>query len=374
MAQCVEVWESDPEAYSYHPVGYMQISCEAMREEVGTVFEQQRAIGYESGFIEGEAACDAYMRALLPDWRARGITSVLHEEKGGLRQQHGVDPRPGAQGRGRGRRHPDGLPGHGLRLRGRCRLERRDRPRRDRRRSGGDRRGPVDRPALDHARPAPEIAVKDRDGRLRENVDMWRYWCLEEGTLGVDPGLQKTRDGAHAARHPHRHRRAARLRCRRLADHRRDVGHLLQARFRLRRHPGGAMPYVVDTPVDEVAVDPYGPASPDFVVGDDFAHMWCSALAFCQERFCGQIGRWKREPSGGLGCFTPDSFPRVRHLLRERLCHRRFQSRLQDDRCGQAGRRRTSGRPGSALLAPFDFRRYAEGRPHPVSHSPFPWS
>ena len=69
------------------------------------------------------------------------------------------------------------------------------------------------------------------------------------------------------------------------------------------------MPYVVDTPVDEVAVDPYGPDSPDFVVGDDFAHMWCSALAFCQERFCGQIGRWKREPSGGLGCFTPDSFP-----------------------------------------------------------------
>ena len=31
MAQCVEVWESDPEAFSYHPVGYMQISPESMR-------------------------------------------------------------------------------------------------------------------------------------------------------------------------------------------------------------------------------------------------------------------------------------------------------------------------------------------------------
>src|SRR3546814_11700287 len=38
---------------------------------------------------------------------------------------------------------------------------------------------------------------------------------------------------------------------------------------------GGAMPYKIQTPVDEVAVDPYGPDSPDFIVGDDFAHMWC---------------------------------------------------------------------------------------------------
>ena len=26
MAHSVKVWESDPQAYSYHPVGYMQIS------------------------------------------------------------------------------------------------------------------------------------------------------------------------------------------------------------------------------------------------------------------------------------------------------------------------------------------------------------
>src|SRR4051812_18173787 len=28
MAHSVSVWESDPEAFSYHPVGYMQISPE----------------------------------------------------------------------------------------------------------------------------------------------------------------------------------------------------------------------------------------------------------------------------------------------------------------------------------------------------------
>jgi hypothetical protein len=28
----------------------------------------------------------------------------------------------------------------------------------------------------------------------------------------------------------------------------------------------------------------------------------------------------------------------------------------------------------SRLLEPFRFSRYAEGKLHPVSHSPFPWS
>jgi methylglutamate dehydrogenase subunit A len=54
MAQCVEVWESDPKAYSYHPVGYMQISPEPMREQVATIYDQQKAIGYESVFVEGQ--------------------------------------------------------------------------------------------------------------------------------------------------------------------------------------------------------------------------------------------------------------------------------------------------------------------------------
>ena len=47
MAHSVKVWESDPEAYSYHPVGYMQISPEVMREDVSTIAEQQKDIGYE---------------------------------------------------------------------------------------------------------------------------------------------------------------------------------------------------------------------------------------------------------------------------------------------------------------------------------------
>src|SRR4030042_966532 len=83
MAHSVDVWESDPKAYAYHPVGYMQISPECMHEDVASIYEQQKAIGYESVFIEGATDCQDYMTGLFDDWQAKGITSVLHEKRGG---------------------------------------------------------------------------------------------------------------------------------------------------------------------------------------------------------------------------------------------------------------------------------------------------
>ena len=43
MAHSVNIWESDPEAYSYHPVGYMQISSESMHQDVASIYQQQQA-------------------------------------------------------------------------------------------------------------------------------------------------------------------------------------------------------------------------------------------------------------------------------------------------------------------------------------------
>src|SRR5262250_1584925 len=83
MAHSVSVWESDPKAFSYHPVGYMQISPEVMHQQVASIAQQQKEIGYESVFIEGEKDSTAYMKGLFNDWQAKGITSVLHEKKGG---------------------------------------------------------------------------------------------------------------------------------------------------------------------------------------------------------------------------------------------------------------------------------------------------
>ena len=77
------MWESDPEAFHYHPVGYMQIAPEVMHADVAQIYEQQQAIGYPSELIEGEEDCRLYMQGLFDDWQAKNITAVLHEKKGG---------------------------------------------------------------------------------------------------------------------------------------------------------------------------------------------------------------------------------------------------------------------------------------------------
>ena len=83
MAHSVDVWESDPSTFHYHPVGYMQISPKVMEEDVATIHEEQKDIGYESTFVLGEKESSNYMKTIFDDWQAQGITSVLHEKKGG---------------------------------------------------------------------------------------------------------------------------------------------------------------------------------------------------------------------------------------------------------------------------------------------------
>jgi len=81
----------------------------------------------------------------------------------------------------------------------------------------------------------------------------------------------------------------------------------------------------------------------------------------------------RKEPSGGPGCFTPDSFP-VFDTFRENVyitadSNHGFKvigvGRLvADEVMGEK----------QALLEPFRFSRYAEGRLHPTSSRPLPWS
>jgi glycine/D-amino acid oxidase-like deaminating enzyme len=375
MAQCVEVWESDPAAFSYHPVGYMQISPEAMRENVSAIFEQQRAIGYDSSFVEGAAATTAYMTELFADWQARGVTSVLHEKKGGYANNAAAVYGLAKKAEDLGVRILTGVEVTGFRsahstaaiaavetAKGVIACD-----------QVVVAVGPWINALWNLLELPKAVSIKGRDGALHADIPMWRYWALEEGTLGVDPNLQKTNDG----------RVAPVIHVDTEAPLHSDVdGSLITAEmwgiyykpdFNFGGVQGGAMPQKVEAPADQVAVDPYGPASPDFVVDDNFAHMWCSALAFCQKRFEGQIGKYRKQPSGGLGCFTPDSFP-VFDRFRDNV------TVIADSNHGYkmigvgklAAQELLGGR--SALLEPFRFSRYAKGRLHPVSNSPFPWS
>ncbi len=84
MQACVEVWESDPVAYAYNPVGYVALGPEVQEADLAATFERQERIGYRSTFLTGEAEVDRHMTELFPDWRAQGVTACLHEFQGGF--------------------------------------------------------------------------------------------------------------------------------------------------------------------------------------------------------------------------------------------------------------------------------------------------
>src|ERR1700759_5336209 len=118
MAHNVAVWESDPAAFSYHPVGFLQAAPEAMHADVVQIYTQQQAIGYDSVLVEGEEACRAYMLGLFPDWQAPGITTVLHEKQGGYANNRSSLDGLAAKARALGVRIQPGTRVTGLRLSG----------------------------------------------------------------------------------------------------------------------------------------------------------------------------------------------------------------------------------------------------------------
>jgi methylglutamate dehydrogenase subunit A len=84
MQACVEVWESDPDAYAYNAVGYIALGPSVQEPDLAETFERQERIGYRSTFISGEAEVDRHMKELFPDWRAQDVTACLHESQGGF--------------------------------------------------------------------------------------------------------------------------------------------------------------------------------------------------------------------------------------------------------------------------------------------------
>jgi len=373
MAHSVAVWESDPEAFHYHPVGYMQISPEPMREDVGGIHEQQRAIGYESVFVEGAAESMRYMRGIFDDWQARGVTSVLHEKRGGYANNTASVYGLAGKAESEGVRILTGVRVLGVHLDGGAvRAVDTDRGRIE---TGYvvAAMGPWVKHMWDMLELPASIAIKGHDGRVHERVPMWTYWALQEGTLGVEPDYLKTDAGGmppviHVDTDAPLH---SDVDGSLITD---DMwGIYYKPDFHFGGVQGGAVPKRVERDAAAVRVDPYGVESPEFVVDDHFAHMWCSALAFCQKRFEGRIERYKHEPSGGLGCFTPDSFP-VFDVFRENayvIADSNHGYKMIG--VGELVAREIMGE-SSALLEPFRFSRYAEGRLHPLSHSPFPWS
>lgn len=373
MAHSVGVWESDPEAFAYHGVGYIQIAPEVMRADIEQIYAEQKAIGYESELVVGEKACREYMTGLFADWQAPGITAVLHEKRGGY--AHNLASLKGLAGKAEA---------EGVRIRTGVRVTGFDVD------DGAVTAVQTDQGAIRCEEVViavgpwirdlwamldlPErISVTGPDGTVHPDRPMWTYWALQEGVLDVDPGEFRDNRGEMP---PVLHVDSDQP----LYDD--TDGSLITDQmwgiyykpdFSFGGVQGGAAPVPVDRPAAEVAVDPYGPASPEFTVGQDFARMWTSALAHCHKRFEGKRALYRNEPSGGLGAFTPDSFPIFDRFRENAYVIADSNHGYKMIGIGELVAGELLGEK-SKLLEPFRFSRYQTGELHPTSNSPFPWS
>lgn len=373
MAHSVSVWESDPTAFSYHPVGYLQAACEPMRAGVRQIHAEQQQIGYPSTHVEGEAECRAYLRGLFDDWQADGVTSVLHEHRGGY-----ANNRASLQGllhkaEAEGVRVVSGVRVTGFTM-------------------GGDAVGAVETDHGDVACDAVVVAagpwVRDlwsmlelpatvqlpaaAGGADQREVPMWHYLLLQEGTLGVDPSVFTDNTGApppvvHVDSDAPLYDEHGQL----VSD--RMWGIYYKPDFSFDGVQGGTMPTPVDLPAADVRVDPYGPDSAEFTVGPDFARTFTSALAHCHKRFEGRAHLYRAARSGGLGCFTPDSFPVFDVFHQNAYVIADSNHGYKMIGVGALVAAELLGEP-QELLAPFRLSRFARGELHPTSASPFPWS
>jgi glycine/D-amino acid oxidase-like deaminating enzyme len=373
MAHSVAIWESDPEALAYHPVGYMQIAPEEMHGNVASIFAEQQAIGYPSELIEGERACRGYLLGMFDDWQAPGVAAILHEKKGGyannLRSLRGLTTKAEAEGV----RIVPGIRVTGLRTAGGAVTA----VETDRGDINCDQliiaAGPWIRDLWAMLGLPGRIPVTGPGGGAAEDRPMWTYWALQEGTLAIDP---KEFTGSGGAFPPVLHVDSSAP----LYD---DVsGDLITDRmwgiyykpdFYFGGVQGGTSPYLIDRPAEEIAVDPYGPDSPDYTVREGFVRMWTSALAHCHKRFEGRLKAYRHEPTGGIGAFTPDSFPVFDVFRQNAYVIADSNHGYKMIGVGALVAKELLGEE-QVLLAPFRFGRYQTGELHPVSNSPFPWS
>jgi len=366
MQACVEVWESDPAAYAYNPVGYMALGPDVQASDLAATFERQERIGYRSTFVTGAGEVDAYMKRIFPDWRARGVTALLHEHQGGFAfnresvlglagkcAEEGVEILTGIEVRAIDLA-ADGTASALETSRGRVEV--------------GEQLviapGPWAKRFWSLLELPATIDVATPSGEVVHDRPMWTYWNLQEGEISVDPLMFATADGSAP---PVIHLDTD-------APLHADDGELITDElwgiyYKRDRHgvQGGASPLTVE---GDVELDPY-PSTTD--VDARFPDMWCAALSHAMSRFEGCRPLYKMARSGGVGAFTADNFPVFDYMRPNTYA-------VLDSNHGYkmigVGREVAKVLLGdhSSLLYPFRFERFATGDLHPVSNSPYPWS
>jgi glycine/D-amino acid oxidase-like deaminating enzyme len=383
----VELFETDPEGFGYHPVGYIAAVPEVQAEDCVAIQKRQAEIGYRSDVIRGEEACREHMRAIFPDWNGDGIEAVLHEWQGGWAETQKTVDNLGRLAESRGVRIFTGVEvtgidlhdgvvqsvetdagsidtdlfvagagpwsGHVWRMLGlpdEVRVARKDHP-----------TSPIG---------ASPVVEGGGNGATHEVKPIVTYWKLQEGDYWLDDTELTTANGGEP---PVVH-----------VDHvdplhsDRDGRVLVDGAWGIyyktgRRGfgvQGGGVPIKLGP---EFELEPYGNDNPEHIVGDEFTDYFTAGLAWAHERFRGKSGQWHTHPHGGIGAFTPDNYPVVDYVLPNAYL-------VMDSNHGfkMIGMGKLVAQDivngGESRLEPFRLARYEQGVTHAVSHSPYPWN
>lgn len=368
MRVSVEVWEENQAAFHYHPVGYIAVAGQVQQSDLESIYERQQKSGYRSNLILGEQQVYNHMRTIFPDWKARGLTACLHELQGGfafnLPSVLGLAAKCEAEGvQILSNIEVQGLVSDGTIIsavetnRGTITTE-----------QVVIAVGPwvkqiwtmLDLPNI--------IDIHTPDGDVIKDQQMWTYWRLQEGEIHVNPEEFVTADGKIP---PVLHIDSEEpLISDKTGETITDELWGIYFKRDKRGLQGGAVPENLG---NDAQVDPYGTESPYHTVKKDFVDYWTSGLAHCMERFegCNMAYHWT--PSGGIGCFTADSFPIFDYMLPNVYVIADSNHGYKMIGVGKEVAKVVMGEH-SNVLHPFRFGRFAEGDLHPVSNSPYPWS
>ncbi|MDX6724367.1 MAG: hypothetical protein QOD73_2771, partial [Solirubrobacteraceae bacterium] len=182
MAACVEIWESDAEAFHYHGSGYIALGPPSQEPDLIEVFERQQRLGYPSELHTGEREVREHMTAVYPDWRAPGLTVCLHEHAGGFAFNRESMFGLADKARAAGAQIVEGVEVTGFDLDGSGAVTAVQT-------SAGKIAveqvvvavGPWVASLWDKLGLPSRLDVRTPDGSVAENQEMWTYWYLQEG-------------------------------------------------------------------------------------------------------------------------------------------------------------------------------------------------
>jgi methylglutamate dehydrogenase subunit A len=363
----VGIFESDPEAFGFHQVGYLAAVPPAQVDDLIAIREHHERAGYESELVLGAEPCREYLAWTWPDWEAE-VEALLHERRGGWADAMRTVRHLAALARGAGARIEEGVEVTGFEL-------------------GPDgveavltTRGPV-RCEVAVLAPGPwvgaiwamleqrpEVAVAVDGGAERR--PLVAYLKAQEGEF------QLTGDGAGAAGRTGHEPPVVHLDQPGPLRSDRDGAELVPGPwgiyFRLDRDgttvTGGGLPVALSDP----ELDPYGPGNPAHAAEPAFADFFTSGLAAAIARFRGRAADWRATPAGGIVTHTPDDYPVCDWVLPNAYA-------IVDS--GHSFKLLALGRlaaddvlEGEPRLDPFRLARFERGATHIPSRGPYPWT